>query len=81
MKKTKSTFFNLDTCSNIDTNSSILLAVGGGAIEGPNTRPNIEVAKLPVFSGKAEKVEGFITVCKLFLKMKMRGVTVEEQIQ
>ena len=81
MKKTKSTFFNLDTCSNIDTNSSILLAVGGGVIEGPNTRPNIEVAKLPVFSGKAEKVEGFITVCKLFLKMKMRGVTVEEQIQ
>ena len=39
------------------------------------------MAKLLVFNGEAEKVEGFITICRLYLKMWMRGATVEEQIQ
>ena len=54
---------------------------GGVAAEESNTGPNIEVAKPPVFSGKASKVMGFITAYKLFLRMKMRGVAVEEKIQ
>jgi len=55
--------------------------VGREAIEGSNTGSNIEVAKPPVFTGKAERVRGFITACRLYLKMKMREATVEEQIQ
>ena len=39
------------------------------------------MAKLAIFNGEAGKVEGFITACRLFLRMKLRGVTVEEQVQ
>ena len=41
----------------------------------------MEVAKPAIFSGKVEKVGGFITACRLYLKMKIREVTVEEQVQ
>jgi len=57
-------------------------AIGvGGATEESNTESNIEVAKPPVFNRKAGKVRGFITVCKLYLRMRMRGTMVKEQIQ
>ena len=52
-----------------------------GAIERPNAEPNVEVAKLPIFSKEAKNVAESITVCKLFLKMKMRGAVIEVQIQ
>ena len=58
-----------------------LIAEGVGAAKGSNIGSNIEMAKLLVFNGEAEKVEGFITTCRLYLKMWMRGATVEEQIQ
>jgi len=41
----------------------------------------MEVAKPAIFNGEAAKVGGFITVCRLFLRMKLRGSTVEEQVQ
>jgi len=42
---------------------------------------HIEVAKLAIFNGEAGKVGGFIMACRLFLRMKLRGSTVEEQVQ
>ena len=48
--------------------------------EGSNTRSNTEVAKLPKFNKKAGKIKGFIIVCKLYLRMKIKKIPVEEQI-
>ena len=47
---------------------------------GSNMRPHIEVAKPAIFNGEAGKVRGFVTVCRLYLRMKMREVMVEEQV-
>ena len=55
--------------------------VGREAIKESNTGSNIEVAKPLVFNGEVERVGEFIMACKLYLKMRMREATVEEQIQ
>lgn len=39
------------------------------------------MAKLPLFSGEAEQVVGFITTCKLYIRMRLREESVEEQVQ
>lgn len=58
-----------------------MLAIIGGVVVGEfNTGSNIEVAKLLVFSKEVEKIGRFIMICKLYLRMKMREVVVEEQI-
>ena len=41
----------------------------------------MEVAKPAIFNGEAAKVGGFIIAYRLFLRMKMRGSMVEEQVQ
>jgi len=63
-----------------------LLVAGGGRAEsaergttGSNIGPQMEVAKPAIFNGEAERVGGFIT--RLYLRMKMREATVEEQVQ
>ena len=56
-------------------------AATGGATTGSNSGPHMEVAKLAIFNGEAGKVGGFITVCRLFLRMKLKGATVEKQVQ
>jgi len=47
---------------------------------GSNTGLHMEVAKPAIFNGEAGKVGGFIMVCRLFVRMKMRENTVEEQM-
>ena len=51
------------------------------AMEGSNTRPNIKVAKPPIFNREVKKVGDFIIVCRLYLRIKLREAIVEEQIQ
>ena len=48
-----------------------------GREEGVGTN-NIDVVKLQLFDGTASKVSGFVTGCKLYIKNKLAGVTVEE---
>jgi len=52
---------------------------GREATERPNSEANMKVAKPPIFSREVRNIAGFITVYKLFLRIKMR-VVVEEQI-
>ena len=64
---------------------ALLVAQGGvgagGGVTGSNAGPQMEVAKPAIFNGEAGKVGGFITACRLYLRMKLRGTTVEEQVQ
>ena len=64
---------------------ALLVAVGGGGTgreaTGSNVGSHMEVAKPAIFNGEAGRVGGFITACRLFLRMKLRGATIEEQVQ
>jgi len=51
------------------------------AISQPNTRLNIEVTKLQIFNEEASKVLEFLTACRLYIRIRMRDVLVEKQVQ
>ena len=40
-----------------------------------------KIARPQTFNGTSSKILEFVTACKLYIKMKMREVVVEEQIQ
>ena len=64
---------------------ALLAAQGGAGVRGETAGSNVgshmEVAKPAIFNGKVAKVGGFIIACRLFLRMKLREATVEEQVQ
>jgi len=49
--------------------------------EESNIGSNIKMAKPPMFNRDTSRIGGFITACRLYLRMKMKGVTVKEKIQ
>ena len=57
---------------------ALLVEGGGGAggmergMMGSNMGLHMEVAKPAIFNGEAGKVGGFVTMCRLYLRMKMR---------
>jgi len=56
----------------------LTIQVGGGA---ERVVASTEVARPQVFDGTPSKVSGFVTVYRLYIRMKMREAVVEEQIQ
>jgi len=56
-------------------------AGAGGVATGTNTGSHMEVAKPAIFNGEAGRVGGFISACKIYIRNKLRGETVEGQVQ
>ena len=46
----------------------------------PNIESNTEVAKPQVFNESLGNILGFITACRLYIRIRIRKDTVEEQI-
>ena len=61
---------------------ALLTVVGGAEGErgtmGSNTGSHMKVAKPAIFSREAGKVGGFITACRLYVKIRLRGNMAEE---
>ena len=53
-------------------------AEGAVTLSQPNMQ--VKVARPQEFDGSSRRMAGFITVCKLYIWMRIRGAPVEEQI-
>jgi len=53
---------------------------GEGVAREVGRRGEAEVAKPPIFDGTSSKIAGFITACKLYMRMRMKEESVEGQI-
>jgi len=56
-------------------------AGAGGVAMGTNAGSQMEVVKPAIFNGKAGRVGVFVSACKIYIKNKLRGETVEGQVQ
>jgi len=45
-----------------------------------NTGSNIEVTMLQMFNKETGKILGFLIVCRLYIRIKIRDISVEEQV-
>ena len=64
--------------------AQIQALLAGGVVAGRTAggeAASTEAARPQIFDGTLSKVSGFIMAGKLYIKMKMREVVVEEQIQ
>jgi len=48
---------------------------------GKEARDNLDIAKPQLFDGISSKVSGFVIGCKLYIRNKLAGATVEGQVQ
>ena len=50
-------------------------------IPRPNIRFNSKIAKLPTFDEDTNKVTGFVTVYKLYIRIRIKKILVKKQCQ
>ena len=53
----------------------------GETVLRPNTRFNSKMAKPFTFNRDVSKVVSFVIACKLYIRIRMREILIEEQIQ
>jgi len=53
---------------------------GGEAVMASRPKSNIEVTMLQTFNREIGKILGFLMVCRLYIRIKIRDISVEEQM-
>ena len=61
--------------------AALTAQVKAGKEVGKGISAATEVEKPQIFDGTLSKVSGFVGACKLYIKMKLREASVEEQVQ